>query len=116
MTFIYVPWDLLFKPMDRWEEVWFGFTIRGWSAKVSEIAHWLIYGAGSYGLWKMKGWLWPWITLYTAQVAVAMLIFNILAGPGTGDGRGGGMIVGIVIFLIFAYLTYLTHKARDLAD
>ena len=31
MTFVYMPWDFFFKSMDRWEEVWFGFTIRGWA-------------------------------------------------------------------------------------
>jgi len=22
--------------------------------------HWLIYGAGAFGFWKMRPWMWPW--------------------------------------------------------
>ncbi len=114
MTFVYMPWDIFWKPMERWEEVWFGFTLTGWPAKLTEPIHWAIYAAGSYGLWKMKSWLWPWAAIYCAQIAVAMLVFNFLEGPADGDGRGGGPIVAIAIFVAFSYLTWLLWKAKPL--
>ena len=114
MTFVYMPWDMFWKPYARWEEVWFGFTIRGWYAKLTEPLHWFIYAAGSYGIWKMRAWLWPWMSLYIGQIAIAMLIFNFIEGPAVGDGRGGGPLAAIPLFLFFAYLSWLTWKSKPL--
>ena len=71
MTFIYLPFDLFVKPVALDEEVWFGFVLRGWWAKATEPLHWLIYGAGAYGFWKMARWMWPWAAVYAAQVSLA---------------------------------------------
>lgn len=90
MTFIYLPYDLFFKPVAEDEEVWFGFVLHGWAAKLTAPLHWLIYAAGAYGFWKMARWMWPWAALYTAQVAIAMLVWNLI------DERGGGWTVGLV--------------------
>jgi len=114
MTFVYMPWDVFWKPYERWEEVWFGLTIRGWVAKLTEPLHWAIYAAGSYGLWKMKAWLWPWISIYCAQVAIGMLVFNITEGPSVGDGRGGGIVAAIPIFLFLSWLTILLWRSKRL--
>ena len=114
MTFIYMPFDMFTKSFERWEEVWFGFTLRGWPAKLTEPIHWAIYTAGSYGIWKMKPWMWPWASLYSAQVLIAMVIFNIIAGPEFGDNRGGGPIASIIAGLFFSVLTVLLYRARNL--
>ena len=90
MTFIYLPYDLFFKPVAEDEEVWFGFVLHGWAAKLTAPLHWLIYAAGAYGFWKMARWMWPWAALYMAQVAIAMLVWNLI------DERGGGWIAGLV--------------------
>ena len=90
MTFIYLPYDLFFKPVAEDEEVWFGFVLHGWAAKLTAPLHWLIYAAGAYGFWKMARWMWPWAALYLAQVAVAMLVWNLI------DERGGGWTAGLV--------------------
>ncbi len=83
MTFIYMPFDLFWKPVAVDEEVWFGFTLRGWYAKATEPLHWLIYGAGAYGFWKMRPWMWPWAGVYVAQVAIAMFVFGLVDERGT---------------------------------
>jgi hypothetical protein len=116
MTFVYEPWDILFKPFEQWEEVWLGLTITGWAAKVTEPIHWAIYAAGAYGFWKMKSWMWPWAAVYSAQVTLAMIIFNIIAGPAYGDDRGGGPIASVVIGLFLATLTYHLWRAKDRFD
>ena len=99
MTFIYMPFDLFFKPVAEDEEVWFGFVLTGWAAKATEPLHWLIYGAGAYGFWKMSRWMWPWAGVYAAQVMVAMLVWNLV------DARGGGWIPGLIAAAVFAVPT-----------
>ena len=78
MTFIYMPFDLFLKPVAEDEEIWFGFTLTGWYAKATEPLHWLIYGFGAYGFWRMKKWMWPWAIVYFAQIVIAMFVWNIL--------------------------------------
>ena len=106
MTFIYVPFDLFFKPVAEDEEVWFGFVLTGWAAKATEPLHWLIYAAGAYGFWKMSRWMWPWASVYAAQVMVAMLVWNLV------DTRGGGWIPGLIAAAVFAVPTAALWLAK----
>jgi hypothetical protein len=106
MTFIYMPFDLFWKPVAADEEIWFGFTLHGWWAKATEPLHWAIYSAGAYGFWKMKAWMWPWAAVYAAQVAIAMLVFNLV------NPKGGGWPAGIVAGLIFAIPMIALWRAR----
>ncbi|MCE2459709.1 MAG: hypothetical protein J4F38_02895 [Pseudomonadales bacterium] len=57
--------------------------------------HWLIYAAGAYGFWKMKHWMWPWAAAYVGQVALAMLLWNVI------DPRGAGWVAGGVAGVVF---------------
>ena len=97
MTFIYMPFDLFYKPVDQDEEVWFGFMLHGWCAKATEPFHWLIYGGGMYGFLKMKSWMFPWAALYTCQVAIAMLVWSLLYS-------GGNLALGGVAAMPFVIL------------
>ena len=106
MTFIYMPFDLFFKPVAEDEEVWFGFVLTGWAAKATEPLHWLIYAAGAYGFWKMSRWMWPWAGVYAAQVMVAMLVWNLV------DARGGGWIPGLIAAAVFAVPTAALWLAK----
>ena len=107
MTFVYLPFDLFLKPVAADEEVWFGFTLRGWWAKATEPLHWLIYAAGTYGFWKMKRWMWPWAAVYVAQVAVAMFLWNVI------DPRGAGWAVGTVAGAVFLVPTIGLLRSRS---
>ena len=107
MTFIYLPYDLFFKPVAADEEVWFGFVLRGWAAKLTAPLHWLIYGAGAYGFWKMSRWMWPWAALYTAQIAIAMLVWSLI------DERGGGWLTGLVSMAVIAVPTLALWRAKE---
>ena len=106
MTFIYLPFDLFVKPVAVDEEVWFGFVLRGWWAKATEPLHWLIYGAGAYGFWKMAHWMWPWAAVYAAQVSFGMLIWNLV------DERGAGWLAGFVAAAVFMLPTIALWRAR----
>ena len=105
-----MPFDMFTKPYDSWEEVWFGVKLTGWAAKLTEPLHWLIYGAGSYGIWKMKTWMWPWGAVYGAQVVVAMFVYSFLEGGATQSGLGGGIIAA----LIFSIPTIALWRAKAL--
>jgi hypothetical protein len=107
MAFVYVPWDFLVKPAAVDEEVWFGIRSHGAAAKVLELPHWAIYAAGAYGFRKMRPWLWPWAALYTAQVAVGMLVWN-----GLYVGGFAGLLIGAVSFLPFFGLAWALWEAR----
>lgn len=98
MTFVYLPFDLFWKPVAADEEVWFGWVLHGWAAKATEPLHWAIYAAGTYGFWHMRSWLHPWAALYTAQVALGMGVW------GLSDPRSPGVAAGIVPALAFSAL------------
>jgi len=97
MAFIYVPWDFFVKPVAVDEEVWFGVMFHGWAAKAAEPFHWAVYAAGAYGFRTMKSWMWPWAAVYVGQVAVGMLVWNLLYGV----GGLGGVLVAVGAFATF---------------
>lgn len=109
MAFFYVPWDFLTKPVAHDEEVWFGIVFTGLAAKLTEPLHWAIYAAGFYGFRSMRSWMWPWAAVYVAQVAVAMLVWNVAYGaPGVG-----GFVVGAIAAAPFAVLARALWTARE---
>jgi hypothetical protein len=106
MTFLYMPFDLLLKPIERDTEVWFGFALHGWAAKLTEPLHWAIYAAGSYGFWRMRRWMWPWAAVYVGQVAIGMLVWSVR------DPRGAGWLGGAAVAALFAALAVALWRAR----
>jgi hypothetical protein len=106
MTFIYMPFDLFWKPVAVDEEVWFGITLHGWPAKLTAPLHWMIYAAGAYGFWKMSRWMWPWAAVYVAQVSIGMLVWSGL------DPRGAGWLSGVVVATVFLVPTVALWRAR----
>lgn len=107
MTFIYMPFDLFIKPVAEDQEVWFGFVLTGWWAKATAPLHWLIYGAGAYGFWRMRRWMWPWASVYTAQVAIGMLVWCLI------DPRGPGLAGGLFAGLVFTVPAVALWRARS---
>jgi short-subunit dehydrogenase len=85
---IHIPLDFFGTPVARDEQVWFGIVFRGWLAKLLTIPHWIVYGLGAYGFWRMRPWMWPWAAVYTAQVAFAHLVWGIF----NLDGIGGFLL------------------------
>ena len=54
----------------------------------------------------MSRWMWPWAALYTAQVAIAMLVWNLI------DERGGGWLPGLVSLAVIAVPTLALWRAK----
>lgn len=109
LAFVFLPWDLFIKPVAHDEEVWFGIMLRGWAAKATEPLHWAIYLAATYGFWRMRAWMWPWAALYMAQLAMAILVWNIVY---VGGWRGA--FAGVVTFVPCVVLTGALWHAREL--
>jgi uncharacterized protein len=107
MALIYLPWDIFVKPVRVDEQVWLGIVFHGWAAKITALPHWAIYAAGAYGFWHMRTWMWPWAAVYAAQVAVAMLLWNLFHVGGTG-----GFAAGIASFALLAGLALALWTAR----
>ena len=104
MTFIYMPFDLFWKPVEADQEVWFGYMFTGWAAKVTAVPHWLVYGFGFYGFWKMRAWMWPWASLYVAQVAFRMVSWTVMRGA---------FVPAIVTLIIFGGLAVMLWLAKN---
>jgi len=108
MTCIYLPFDMFLKPVADDREVWFGVALSGWWAKATEPLHWIIYALGAWGFWRMHRWMWPWAALYTAQIAIGMLVWNVL------DPRGRGWLGGVLVAAIFMVPTAALWRAKPL--
>jgi short-subunit dehydrogenase len=107
MALVYVPWDFFAKPVAQDEEVWLGLRLHGWLAKLTEPVRWWIYAALGFGFWRMRPWIWPWAALYTAQVALAMLVWNLLYV----DSRWN-VLFGALSATPFAALTFALWRSR----
>ena len=110
MTFIYLPWDIFLKPLAEDQEVWFGIMFTGWAAKAGALLHWLVYGAGAYGFWKMKSWMHPWASVYVLQIAIGMLVWSYL-NVGS-QVLTSGLLVGLIVALLFSGLAFALWRAR----
>jgi short-subunit dehydrogenase len=107
MTFVYLPWDFFVKPVALDEEVWFGVRFHGWLAKLLELPHWAVYAAGTVGFWQMRSWMWPWASLYAAQVAIGFAVWPLLYLGGFGS-----WLLAAVGFGLFGALTLALWQAR----
>ncbi|MFT4862268.1 MAG: hypothetical protein ACI95C_001486 [Pseudohongiellaceae bacterium] len=107
MTFIYLPWDVFIKPLEQDQEVWFGLMFTGWAAKFGALLHWVVYGAGFWGFFKMKSWIHPWAAVYVGQIAFGMLLWSAL-----GE-RSSGIIVGAVVALAFIALAIALLRSKQ---
>jgi hypothetical protein len=108
MAIVYLPFDMFLKPIADDREVWFGLALSGGWAKATEPIHWAIYELGAWGFWGMRRWMWPWAAVYAAQVAIGMLVWNLI------DARGRGWLAGMIAFGIFMLPTIALWRAKPL--
>ena len=108
MAFIYMPWDIFWKPVAVDQEVWFGITFTGYWAKLMALPHWFVYGAAVYGFRRRRGWMGLWSTAYTAQVTFGMFLWPILH-----YGSLLGFVLGVIAAIPFGLLTVAFWNAQD---
>ena len=71
----------------------------------------VLFGPAALGAWGfggMRRWMWPWAAAYSAQVAIGMLVWNLL------DARGRGGLAGAITALIFMVPTVALWRAKRL--
>jgi len=121
MTFVYMPYDVLLKPLLRGgvasaEEVWLGYMLTGWAAKLTEPLHWAIYAGLAYGFTRERPWAWTFAALYTLQVAVGSVIWVVLyASYGPFGYVMTVVVVGLFVALAAQVCRAHPHRSR-LAD
>lgn len=108
MALVYVPWDFAAKPVADDEEVWFGIMLHGWAAKATEPIHWALYAAGAWGFLRMRPWMWPWASVYVAQIALGMAVWAVVY-----RGGASGWVMGIAAAVPFTVLAVALWRARD---
>ena len=108
MAFIYMPWDIFWKPVAEDQEVWFGILFTGFWAKVLALPHWFIYCAAVYGFRRRRPWMAFWAAAYTAQVAFGIYLWTAIE-----TGGFSGIIVGLFPAIPFIGLTYAFWNSRD---
>lgn len=107
-VFVYSPFDLLLKPLERDQDVWFGIVFTGWAAKAGGVLHLAVYAVGLYGFWRMRRWMRPWAALYVAQLAFSMFVWPI-----AHFGGARGWLMGLVSGAAFGALALALWKSRD---
>ncbi len=55
----------------------------------------------------MRSWMWPWAAVYTAQVVIAMFVWNVV------NEQGGGWRAAVVSAGIFAVPMVALWRARS---
>ena len=110
MTFIYSPFDVIFKPLAEDEDVWLGFVFTGWAAKLGGVIHWLVYGALARGLWLMRRWAWWLGSLYSTQVAIAMFLWPLL------NREDASLLTATIAGLLFSIPAFAFWRARGQFD
>ena len=108
MTFVYMPFDVFIKPVERDAEVWFGILFTGMTAKWLALPHWVVYAGGLYGFRRMRPWMALAAPIYTAQVAFGMFLWPVLH-----YGSLTGFVLGVIAVIPFAALTVAFWNARD---
>lgn len=111
MAFVYMPWDIFWKPVEDDQEVWFGILFTGVWAKILAFPHWFVYGAAVYGFRRRRPWMAFWAPAYAAQVAFGLYLWTAIE-----TGGFSGIIVGIFPAIPMGALTYAFWIHRDYFD
>jgi hypothetical protein len=102
-----IPRDLFF-PAYRDIEVWFGFELSGWPARLTAPLHWAIFAAGAWGFWKLRPWMWPWASVYVFYVAASHLVWS------EASEHGRGWPIGLAQALALSVVALTLWRARAL--
>ncbi len=109
MAFIYMPWDIFWKPVAEDQEVWFGIMFTGWWAKLMAIPHWFVYAAATHGFRRRRPWICTWGAAYTAQISIGMFVWSIVRF----EFGLLGILLGLISAAPFALLTLALADARE---
>jgi len=106
LTVAFLVYRDLFVPSVRDTEIWFGFELHGWPARLTAPLHWSIFGIGAWGYWTMRSWVWPWASVYALYVAISHLVWNLVSPS------GGGWVPGLWQLALFMIPAVALLRAR----
>lgn len=95
-------------PDVRDTEVWLGFELHGWAARLTAPLHWAIFAVGAWGFWRVRPWIWPWASAYAFSIAIGHLVWNLTSEA--GDGLAAGL-VQLALFSIPAGIIWWSRPA-----
>jgi hypothetical protein len=104
---VVLPWNILLRPVADMVDVWFGFEVKGWAAKLTSLVHWGIYAAGTWGFWKLSPWMSPWAAVYVGQVAFSHLLWSELSP------NGRGWPIGLIQAIAILFVALALWRARS---
>jgi hypothetical protein len=110
-AYVFIPIDFLWTPTADDVEVWLGVALHGRAAKITAPLHFLIYAAGAYGFWRLKGWMWPWAAVYAGSVAVGSFVWSM-------NQHGGfwGFVLGLLSGGAVGAVAYALWESRHLFE
>jgi hypothetical protein len=74
----------VFVPHVRDVEVWFGFELRGATARLTAPLHWAIFAVGAWGFWRARPWITRAAAAYVFCVALSHVVWNLVSPNGHG--------------------------------
>ena len=104
-----MPRDLL-VPHARDTEVWLGFELTGWLARLTAPLHWWIFAAGAWGFWRARPWVVPAAAAYVFYVALSHIVWSETSS--NGKGLATGLLQAAVISIPGVALLWLHSRRR----
>ena len=103
-VFYMLPNDLFLRPLEEDIEVWFGYQLTGWAAKLTNPIHIVIYAFGLVGFFGMRSWMHPWAALYSVQIAIGLFVWGVNDSVPLPAARAQpAAVVGSFVFLALAW-------------
>jgi hypothetical protein len=100
-----------FRPIESYEQVWFGYQLYAEAARWASIPHVVIYWVGAWGLWRLRPWARIGAMVYLAYLLASFLIWGVRDYGSEGVVYVMGWHAFIVPFAVFCFM-YLQRGAK----
>jgi hypothetical protein len=99
------------RPLESYEQVWFGYQFYGKSARLAAIPHVVLYLVGAWGLWQLRSWARMGAMAYLAYMLVSFVIWGVRDHASEGVRYVMAWQIFIVPFVTFCFM-YLQRGAK----
>jgi len=77
---------LFLRPLEHYEQVWFGYQFYGAAARVAAVPHVIIYFVGAWGLWRLRPWARIGAMVYLGYMLASFMIWGVRDYDSEGIG------------------------------
>ncbi len=102
---------LFARPLDSYEQVWFGYQFYGEAARVAAVPHVVLYLAGAWGLWQLRPWARIGAMAYLAYMLASFVIWGVRDHASEGVRYVMVWHIFVVPFVTFCFM-YLQRGGR----